>query len=419
MRDHVGGPSTASGVGSRGFRRLTAVWSTSMVGDGVRIAALPLFAAVSTRDPLAVSAVAVAEVLPWLLVALPAGALVDRWQPRWVLVAAHGLRAVVTLLLAGAVATGVAGVWVLVVAAFVVTAAETFADPAAQRLLVQLAGPDDLEKGNGHFVSIETAALDVAGPLIAGALFLWQPAVCFALDGLSFLVAGLVAAGLPRSPRTWSPVSGLGGEVRDGVRYLFRQRGLRILVTAVLCAAVAVAAANAVMALYAVEVLGIAPAAVPTLWVAMGVGTLVAARMVPGPAARFGDGPVMVASMAVLAAGFLLLGAVSWSPIGWLAYVLVGLGSGGWNVLSATRRQRLTSAPMLGRVTNGYRVLTWGLMPIGAGLAGPVAELTSPSVVYLFAGGLLAVSLLLLARPLIRTGVRPASEVEHGKEAAT
>jgi Transmembrane secretion effector len=407
--DHLG-----PGVHTPGFRRLLLAWSTSMVGDGVRVAALPLFTAVSTRDPLAVSAVAVAEVLPWLLVALPAGALADRWDPRRVVLAAHLARGVLTLLLAAAVATGAATVGVLVAAAFVVTAAETFADPASQRLLVLLAGPDDLEKGNGRFVGVETVAVDILGPLLAGALFWWQPAVCFALDGVSFLAAGVVVAGLPSADAadlTHRPLGGLAGQVGDGVRYLFRDRGLRVLVTAVLFAAVSVAAANAVMALYAVETLGIAPALVPTLWVAMGLGTLVAARFVPTLAARFSEGPVMVTAMAVLAAGFLLLGVLSWRPVGWLGYGLVGLGAGGWNVLSATRRQRLTSAPMMGRVTNGYRVLTWGLMPIGAGLAGPVAELTSLGTVYLLAGALLAGSLLVLARPLLTTGVRRSTPI--------
>ena len=411
------GLKPAVGIGSLGFRRLLVAWSTSMVGDGVRVAALPLFVAVSTRDPLAVSAVAVAEVLPWLLIALPAGAVVDRFEPRWVVLSAHSMRAVVTLLLAAAVAIGSAGVGLLVLTAFVVTAAETFADPASQRLLVHLAGPDDLDRGNGYFVSVETTAVDIVGPLIAAALFVWRPAACFALDGMSFVLAGIVIAGLPRCAPSASTdvgnlkvarwLAGLVTEVGEGVGYLFRDRGLRVLVTSVLCAAIGVAAANTVMALYAVQVLGIAPALVPTLWVAMGLGTLVAARMVSPLTARWSDGAVMVTAMAALAAGFVVLGAVAWQPIGWLGYALVGLGAGGWNVLSASRRQRLTTPSMMGRVTNSYRLLTWGLMPAGAALAGPVAKLTTLQTVYLLAGALLGVSVFVLARPLLTTGADP------------
>jgi MFS family permease len=397
------------GVHTVGFRRLLASWSTSMLGDGVRIAALPLFTAVSTRDPLAVSAVAAAEVLPWLLIALPAGALVDRWHARRVVLTAHLLRAAGMGCLAVAVAAGRASVPVLVVAAFVVTAGETFADPASQRLLVERAGDADLERANGYLVSVETGALDVAGPVLTGLLFLWQPAACFAVDALSFVVAGWLVLGVPSARPAPADRAGAGrfralfADVGAGGRYLLGSSGLRILVTAVVVAAVCAAAANAVMALYAIQVLGIRPAAVPTLWVAMGAGTLLATRIVPRLTARFRDGWVMVAAMAVLAVGFGLLGAVRWAPIGWLGYALVGVGSGGWNVLSATRRQRLTPPAMMGRVTSSYRLLAWGLMPIGAGLAGPLAERTSLGAVYLIAAGLLVAVVAVLAGPLVRT----------------
>jgi MFS family permease len=403
----------AVGVRTTGFRRLLGSWSASLAGDGVRIAALPLYTAVSTRDPLAVSAVAAAEVLPWLLLALPAGALVDRWNGRRVVLAVHLLRAAAMAALAVAIATGHASVPVLVVAAFVVTAGETFADPASQRLLVERAGDADLEKANGWLVSVETGALDVVGPIMAGLLFLWHPAACFAVDALSFVVAGWLVLGVPAG--TPAPVRRAGtgrwralvGEVGEGSRFLVRSPGLRTLVTAVVVAALCAAAANAVMALYAIQVLGIPQAAVPTLWVAMGVGTLLAARAVPLLTARVKDGWVMVAALALLAAGFALLGALRWPPVGWLGYALVGIGSGGWNVLSATRRQRFTPAPMMGRVTSSYRLLAWGLMPIGAGLAGPVAEVTSLGTVYLIAAGLLVMVLAVLAGPLVRNSATP------------
>ena len=64
------------------------MWTASAVsalGDGMYLAALPLLAAQLTRDPLAVSAVTFAGWLPWLLFALPAGALVDRLDRRRVM----------------------------------------------------------------------------------------------------------------------------------------------------------------------------------------------------------------------------------------------------------------------------------------------------------------------------------------------
>jgi MFS family permease len=60
------------------FRVLWAAAAVSNLGDGLRVAALPLLAATITRDPAQIAAVTAAIWLPWLLIGLYAGALVDR-----------------------------------------------------------------------------------------------------------------------------------------------------------------------------------------------------------------------------------------------------------------------------------------------------------------------------------------------------
>ncbi|MET9229033.1 MFS transporter [Lentzea sp. NPDC003310] len=385
----------------QGFRALTGAWAVSLVGDGVRVVALPLFTAASTRSPLAVSAVAVALTLPWLLVALPAGALVDRWRPRTVVVAAHWLRAGVTGLLALAVHTGHATVVVLCATAFVLTSAETFADSASQVLLVELAGPGELEAANGRFVTVETIGMDLAGPLAAAALFWWAPAACFALDALSFVAAAVLVSRVPDVAPERSR-SDLRGQLVEGARFLIRTPGLRSLVVAVAITAVCAAAVNAMLALYSIQVLGLREPVVPFLVVCMAAGALLGARLSPRLAARWGAGRVMVGFLALLGAAFALFGLTSWLVVAVLACVLFGTASAGWNVLSATRRQRLTPGPMMGRVTSAYRVLAWGLSPLGAGLAGPLAEATSLGAVYVVAGSIVGLTAILLARPLVR-----------------
>ena len=77
------------------FGRLWAATVISATGDGMRLLALPLLAARTTHDPLAVSLVTVATTLPWLLCSLVSGALVDRWDRRRVMLAGNGFQAVV------------------------------------------------------------------------------------------------------------------------------------------------------------------------------------------------------------------------------------------------------------------------------------------------------------------------------------
>lgn len=394
------------GAAAPPFRVLLSAGFTSLTGDGVRAAALPLFTAVTTHSPLAVSAVATAEVLPWLLVAVPAGALVDRCSPRLVVLAAHAARAAVAGGLAAAAFAGAATLPVLVAAAFLLTCGETFADSAFQTLLVRLSGREHLDRANGWYVTAETIGLDLAGPLLAAALFGWQPGACFAVNAACFAVtAGLVSA-LPRVPPSAEPGSRAGSlraGLVEGGRFLLRERGLRTLVFAVVAAALAVSAANALASLYAIGPLHLRPSLVPTLWVAQAVGTLLVARLVPPLVARFGDVRIMIPALLLLGCSFVLLGAVPVAPVAWVAYFLVGVGMGGWNVLSATRRQRLTPNALMGRVTSVYRTLAWGLMPVGAALAGPFAAATSLAAVFVTVGVVVAAVAIGVARPLART----------------
>jgi len=400
------------GVRSPAFRRLWWSWTVSLLGDGVRGLALPLYVAVKTHSALAASAVTAAEVLPWLLFALPAGALVDRARPAVVLAVAHAFRAAVTAGVVLAIVYDFATVPVLCAFAFVLTVAETFAYSATQALMVSFAGPDQLSEANAKFYTVHTVGLQLAGPLAAGALFTIGPAWAFALAGLTFAIAGVLVAGLPSvrpapAPATvqQSTARRLSSEIRDGVGLLFRTHGLRVLVAMVAAATLAISAVNALTALYAIQRLEMPAGLVSTLLVVGALGALLGTRLAVPAARRWSEGNVMVASMVVMAAGMILFGAFPLVPTAMAANAVLGAGIGAWNVLAAARRQRLTPGNAMGRISGAYRMLAWGLMPVGAGLAGPLAVATSLGAVFMIVGGFLLVMLAVLTRPLLRTGL--------------
>src|SRR3954469_24135388 len=84
------------------FWRLWTAAGLSSLADGVLKVALPLLAVGYTRSPALIAGLAFAFTLPWLLFALPAGALVDRLDRRRAMLGANlvrgGLLAAVTLL---------------------------------------------------------------------------------------------------------------------------------------------------------------------------------------------------------------------------------------------------------------------------------------------------------------------------------
>lgn len=395
-----------SGVRSPPFRRLWWAWTVSLFGDGVRGVALPLYVALQTRSPLAASAVTAAEVLPWLLFALPAGAIVDRVGPRVVVAAAHTARAVLTAGLVVTIVADVATVPILCAFAFTLTVGETFAYPASQALMVELAGTDDLDRANAQFYTVHTIALMLVGPLAAGALVALGPALAFALDGVSFVLAAALVATLPNvgaATRSTTERRRLAADVREGITVLWQVAGLRVLVLMVITATIAASALNTLTSLYALEILDLPTAYVPVLLVAGAVGALLGTRVVPAAARRWGDGTVLVTSMGVLGVGAIVYGSYPVVAVALLGNALFGIGVGGWNVLAAARRQRLTPAGAMGRVSGAYRMLAWGLMPVGAGLAGPLAVATTLGSVFVIVGVLVLAVLAVTARSLLVT----------------
>src|SRR4051812_18291358 len=71
--------SASSGLGGH-FWRLWTASTVSFLGDGLAFVALPLLAATLTHNAGLIAGVAVAQRLPWLFFALPAGAFADRWN---------------------------------------------------------------------------------------------------------------------------------------------------------------------------------------------------------------------------------------------------------------------------------------------------------------------------------------------------
>jgi MFS family permease len=178
------------------FWRLWSAATISGIGNGVRLTALPLLAADLTRDPQSVSLVAAAGGLPWLLLALPAGALVDRWDRKRVLWGADFARAALVALLALVVAGGLASVPLLGAAAFLLGSAETLFANAAQATVAVVVPHSQLEHANGRLYAGELGAGVFVGPPLGGVLFAIAAAVPFAIDATTFLVAALLAVSL-------------------------------------------------------------------------------------------------------------------------------------------------------------------------------------------------------------------------------
>lgn len=420
----------------------------------MRFAALPLLAYFTDRSPGAVAGVAAATSLPWLLVALPAGLIVDRLDAAKVMAVANLVRAVAAVLVVVAISTDSVSIVLLGAIGFGLTAAETFTDSAAQSLLVEMVPTEQLERANARFISSENVGFDLIGPLSAGALFTlarWAP---FVVSALAFAVAAAVVMTLSGARRALVPDSGVAEadvvgippaqgmgisepqrmwtSIRGAFAAVFADPVLRSLVITVAVLAAAVAAMEGVLVIYATGPLGLPSALFPTLLASYSVGLLISAPFAQRVVRKFGSGAVMLGAMGVAAITLLVLGAFPHRPVAWACFVVMGAAFGFWNILSATRRQRRTPKRMTAAVSSAFRTIAWGAVPLGAVLGGIGAEHWGVARVFLVAGVVVVVLAVVMARPFLRRtdtdavgptmagpgeGVGPALMVGPGDEA--
>jgi MFS family permease len=182
------------------FRLLFTGQLLSVLGDRVTMLVLP-FAVLSVGGgPVGVVVVSVAQFLPFVLLALPAGVLADRLDRRRIMVASDAVRFAVQLVAGVLLLTGHAGVPLLVVLAVVFGAADAFFQPAITGLVPSTVSPADLQPANA-LRGLTHSFGSIAGPAIGGVLIaLVGPGGSFLFDAVTFAVSAVTLL-LLRVPR--------------------------------------------------------------------------------------------------------------------------------------------------------------------------------------------------------------------------
>ena len=167
------GGAAPDGLGPS-FWQLWSASALSNLADGLVKIALPLVAVTLTDSPGLVAGITLAVTLPWLLFALPAGALADRVDRRRAMVAANLARAAAVAVLAVPLVLGLesstAAIWALYAMALLLGTAETVYDTSAQSILPQVVPRDRLPRANGRLIAAELTANEFVGPPLGGLL---------------------------------------------------------------------------------------------------------------------------------------------------------------------------------------------------------------------------------------------------------
>ncbi len=388
------------------LRGLVAAAAISSTGDGLAAVAFPLVAIGLTHDARLIAAVAAASRLPWLVCSLPAGALVDRCSARRVVAVTEGARTVLLLLTAWAVASHAASVPLLCLVAFAVGTCETAFSAAVQSTVPALVAEQDLERANGRMYAAQMGGELFLGPALGGLAFAIGPSVPFVGDGLSFAVCGAVLlATLPRWRVDLIALerrsATLGADMLEGLRWFLSHRLIRLLAVVVGSLAFFQAMVNGVAVVYAAHVLHLSKAGFG-LFIAVGsVGNVLGASVASRVKGRWGTGQLLAVAGVLAAVSYLVEGATSTTAVAVTVCAVESLVVLVGNVANLSLRQRIVPAQLRGRVSNLFRAVVYGAVPLGALFGGVVTEAAGVRAALVLAGAA-QLAVLGTARALLR-----------------
>ncbi len=340
--------------------------------------ALPLLILAVTGSPMQAGIAGGLRGAAYLLFGLPAGALVDRWNRRAVLVASDTLRAVALGSIPVALLLGNLTAVHLYAVSFVEGTLFIFFGLAETASLARVVPKRQLPVAVAQGQAVDSLST-MGGPPLGGALFGIAPALPFVVDALSYLVSVLAILGI-RTPLTGERVAArrnLRAEIGAGIAWLRGQREVSALI-GINGAVNLLYGGWSLLLIALVQQRGADPTTIGLIFTAGGVGSLIGVALSAPIQRRFTVGQIII-----FMAWFF---AVTWPPyalvetpfalgvvnaVGFL-FVPVYVGT-----LFAYRLV-LTPDALQGRVNSVSRLVTFGAQSLGFVLYGWLIESYGP-----------------------------------------
>ena len=362
------------------YRRLWLSILISSIGGQVTMLAMPLTAALLLHaTPTQMGVLTALEILPFVLLSLPAGVWLDRVRKLPVYVAGELLLAVAVLSVPLAWWQGWLGMPWLYAVGFVVGCVHTVAGSAAQIVLMQVVPRDRLVEAHAKN-ALASSGAEIAGPAAAGLLIKLAGApLALLVDAAMLIGSAAILRGVRVTERRQrQPDAHFLRELLGGLRFVRSQRLLIGLACTVGMWQLCHNAVQVVQILHATRNLGLSEQAIGLCFTGLGLGALLTSIFGHRFSARFGPGPTLVIGLASCAFAWLLPAVSPAGSLGVAAYALMLVFSGVGGVLMFINflalRQAVTPEHLLGRMTTTMRWLI--LLPAGPGalLGGWVGE---------------------------------------------
>lgn len=358
------------------------------------------------------------QTLAFLLVGLPAGAWVDRWRKRRVMIAANLTR--ITALTSIPLAYILSSLTLvhLMVVATILGLSTVFFDVAYQSYVPMIASKRYIGAANGRLEASYQVGL-AGGPGLGGWLLGIVAAPLVYLLTAATYVASTWAIWRIRTPEP-TPVRSdatLGAQIREGLAFVRGQRILYPLFSCIAAAAFANAGIRVLLPILVLRTLGMSATQLGLLLSAGAIGGILGALTRPAWISRLGIGRCIVLTNIVGVSALLAQPASVHVPVA-AAWVIACSGVISsyfitiYNVTQMSLRQEICPPDMLGRMNAIFRFAVWGVMPLGSFVAGIIASWVGvEATMYIFTAASIAAGIAMGFTPAARIRGTSAADV--------
>jgi MFS family permease len=382
----------------------------AVTGTEIAQLAFPLLMLALTRSPAQAGFVGALRALPYLLFSLPAGAFIDRWDRKRVMIVCDTGRALSLASIPLALALGHLTVIQIYLVSLLEGTLFVFFNIAEIACLPNVVLKEQLPAANAQN-SVTTSLSFLLGPSLGGVLFAISRALPFLVNAISYTVSVLslfwikTSFQVERNP----PTRKLWTEIVEGLTWLWKQPLIRSM-------ALLTGGGNVLISGFILLLIVLAQhhhassTTIGVIFAIGGIGGVIGAVIAPSIQRRFRFGQIILGTFWIWS---VLVPFYAFAPnivvIGVITALFYLLGPI-YDVVQVSYRLALIPDELQGRVNSVFRLIAFGGQPLGLAVTGILLQRTDvlPTIL-IFTGGFMLLAVTATLNPAVREA-RPLCE---------
>lgn len=383
------------------------LWSgqvVSSIGSQFSELAFPLLILFLTGSAAQAGIAGALSVLPYLVFSLPAGALIDRWDRRQVMIICDGGRAIVLASIPLALMLGCLTIVQLYVASMLEGTLFVFFNLAEVACLPRVVSKEQLPAATAQNITTFSLASLIGSPL-AGALYTLGRLYPFLVDAVSYVLSAISLSLIKtrfQEERSNEQQESVWRNIGEGLLWLWRHPLIRYM--AILTGGLNLVTAGRVLIIIVLaQRLHASAVVIGLIFTLAGVGSICGAILAPIVQRRLRFGTVIIGFCWLITLSYPLYALAPSIPLLGLNAAFLSLVFPSYDVVQFTYRSTLIPDALQGRVNSVFRLLAYGGQPLGLTLAGILIQsLGVVTTVFILATGFLTLALVTTLNPQVR-----------------